>query len=128
MEKLVLYAIGNSGKFNYFIFKKDKRLLEVLDKIFNKVFERYLQLYGDDIEQLRGRDVFRLKDMHDPININGRGHRIDIFYGDKRVYVSVICEDEDRVFINELLEEYAEMPEPKKLKKIKKKKNGKKRN
>ena len=127
---MVLKGIGNYQNFNYYIFKKDKKLLETLDGLFKKVFDMYTELSYDEIEDKR-TDIFKLKDKHHS-DMSNKGAGITIFYGDKEIYLTIICNNSMRLKFNEALGKIAEMPKPKKLReKIvwgnKKRKNGKKK-
>ena len=128
MGKLVLYAIGNSEKFSYFIFRKDEKLLESLDSNLRKIFTLYTSLVYENYEEndQKKNNIFKLNDTHWSVDLGNGWKRLDIFFGAKRVYVTLFCNEKEREKFNNLLEEFTEMPEPKKLKKLKKRKNGKK--
>lgn len=114
MKKLVLLGIGNYQNFNYYIFKKDKMLLKTLDGLFKKVFDMRTHLSYDEIEENK-IDIFKLKDKHHSDISTKVG--INIFYGDKEIYLTIICNNAMRLKFNNTIEKITKMPRPKKLKK-----------
>lgn len=113
MKKLVLLGIGNYQNFNYYIFKKDRMLLKTLDGLFKKVFDMYTHLSYNEMDEKK-IDIFKLKDKHHS-DISGKGVGITIFYGDKEIYLTIICNNAMRLKFNEAIEKITKMPKLKKL-------------
>ncbi len=122
MKKLKLFAIGNEENFNYYIFEKKKGVLETLAKVFSKVFNLELMLYDiDNMEngkcKSRKRNIKNIKDYHESLgSISGKS-RIDIFYGSKKIFVSIYCSEKLRLKFNEELAKISFMPKIGKIKK-----------
>lgn len=112
-----MYSIGNSEKFNYYILKKDKDLLKDLDKLF-KDLNIFSNFSVDEKKDKKGevklypRNIFKLRDIHE--GFEGGNKRVDIFYGSKRIYLTLICNQELRKKFNEELSKITKMVKPKK--------------
>lgn len=120
MKKIKLHAIGNDENFNYYIFDKKNEVIVVLNKLFNKIFKSGLQSYID-YEDKKGnwskkkRNFEEEKESHESVGLINR--RIDIFYGDKKIFIAIHCQQKLRLKFNEELAKISTMPEPKKEKK-----------
>ncbi|MDP2925070.1 MAG: hypothetical protein Q8N99_01735 [Nanoarchaeota archaeon] len=104
MKKLRLKSIGNSDQFNFYIFEKNKDFFKIIIQLFTEVFggNDYLGLEsGENIQKL---DIFKLKDKHE--SLNGVDYRVDIFYGEKVVYMTLIISLKLRKKFNKRLEKY----------------------
>ena len=116
MTKIKLYSIGNEGNFSYYIFDKKQEVLDVLNKIFLIDFNLKLGLthwsYSDERKKI---NIEKYIDIHETICSNG-GIRIDVFYGDKKMFITINCSEEDKLRFNEELFKIVEMPKPKKFK------------
>ena len=118
-RKLKLYSIGNEGDFNYYSFDKTQKVVEALSKSFKDIFDLYLDLresYEDKNGNLNYRKIYfkNLSDVHDSLGGYDGKARIDIFYGDKKIFVTINCSAKFRLKFNEELFKYFDMPKPKK--------------
>ena len=117
MKKIKLHAIGNDGDFNYYIFDKKNEVIIILNKLFNKIFKSGLQFYID-YENKKGnwsekeRNFEKERDSHESVGLINK--RIDVFYGDKKIFVAINCSEKLRLKFNEELAKISTMPEPKK--------------
>ncbi len=120
-NKIKLHAIGNEGNFNYYIFDKKKVVVETLSKILTKILDLKINLYNPDNN--KKINIEKHKDFHENL-----GHRIrinsrsDIFYGDKKMFITIHCSQKLRLKFNEELFKIVKMPKPSKIKKIKRNK------
>jgi hypothetical protein len=102
-KKSKIYATGNEtleGKFNlsYYIFEKDTKFLDWLGKLLVEVFEvengeniaKFIQISeGEESEQtIYIKDINKMVDIKETY-ANKKGDRVDLFYGLKRVYVTL---------------------------------------
>jgi len=95
--KKKIYATGNEtikGEYNvsYYIFEKDKEFLDWLDELLKKVFNDYYGIkakYIVDVEKNVNyeKDIDKMIDVHEKYEKDG--DRVDVFYGDKRVYATL---------------------------------------
>ena len=121
MKKIKIYAIDNDGNFNYYIFDKKKEIHKILDKLFDKIFciRWYLieGRFGDmDVRELIKINIKKNKDFHQRlVNAKEKNSRIDIFYGDKRIFIIIHCSVELKDKFNKELFKIAIMPKPKKI-------------
>lgn len=123
MKKVKLYGIGNEGNFNYYEFDKNKEVHKILRGIFLKEFDIDWPLkrerFGDnDKKEIMKVDILKNKDMHE--TMSKEGVRIDIFYGDKKMFLTIHCSPELRLKFNEGLFNIAIMLKPKKFKPLEK--------
>ena len=123
VKKLKLRAIGNYGNFNFYIFDKKQDVAEVLSKIFKNVlgiFWRFNEEYKDKKEKWRTKkiNIEKHKDFHEKV-CSGKRNRIDIFYGDKKMFIVIYSNEELRLKFNEELGKISFMPKPVKIKKKK---------
>jgi len=125
--KIKLYEIGNDGNFNWYAFDKKQQVAEYLSMILNKLFHTYWG-FQEEYQNKKKKWITRIiniekyKDYHQTVDSNKK-IRVDIFYSDKKMFLTINCSQEDRLKFNEELFKIAEMP---KLKKIKSKKKTKK--
>jgi len=108
MTKIKLYAIGNEENFNYYIFDKKQKVAESLSMILHKVLGVYLEF--NNPENTKKVNIEKYKDYHE--RDRAGKIRVDIFYGDKKMFVTINCSEEDRLRFNEELFKIAEMPKP----------------
>jgi len=117
MKKIKLYGIGNWNNFNYYIFDKKQEIIELLAKTFCEVFNLGLSL-GDEYKDKNGRWYYRkisfekMKDKHESIGLTSNKNKIDIFFGEKKIFVTIICSAKLRQKFNEKLEKISKMPRP----------------
>ena len=121
MKKIKLYSIGNEGNFNYYIFDKKEEVIEELGKTLREIFGIYIsshESYEDKKGKWKERKINfeRRRDFHEVIGykINNKP-RVDMFYGSKKIFVTIICSQKERLKFNEELEKVSLMPKPKKL-------------
>jgi len=118
-KNLKLYSIGNDGNFNYYIFDKRQNVMESLSKIFFSILKLGWDLY-EEYEDENGKWIHKkryiknYKDFHERINKIGFENRIDIFYGDKKMFITLHCSNNLRLKFNEELFKLFDMPKPKK--------------
>ncbi len=117
--KIKLYGIGNEGNFNHYEFDKKQQIAESLAMILNKLFGVYWEFHEEYQNKkkkfvTRTINIEKYKDYHGVIN--SRNPRMDIFYGDKKMFITLNCSEKDRLRFNEELFKIAEMPKPKKRK------------
>ena len=116
-KKFTLHAIGNMQKFNYYIFDKKQEVIEKIKKSFSDVSGIYLSLY-EEYKDKKGEwknkkvNFEKIKDEHEglPGNVNTRA---DLFFGDKKIFLTLVCSDKDRLKFNEQLFKFFNMPKPK---------------
>ena len=127
MTKLVLHSIGNEDSFSYYVFDKKQEVARKLSYIFYNAFKADYELEEDYDEKkdevvVMGRNIEKYKDVHENVSsVHTFGSRIDIFYGDKKMFVTVLCSQKLRVKFNEELLKHFVMSKPVKLKKNEKK-------
>lgn len=119
-KKIKLYSIGNDEKFNYYTFDKKEEVMETLAKLFRDFFETFWEL--DNVKKNKRREysskkvnIEKFKDIHWGER-GKKGSRVDVFFGDKLMFVSVHCSEKLRLKFNEKLLEISVMPKPKKIK------------
>jgi hypothetical protein len=118
MKKIKLVGIGNQDKYNFYIFEKKQEVVEALSKILSEIFQRDIDLYSSEHQNKKGKWIAgkkinfeRKKDEH--INLDVEEPRIDIFFGDKKFFVSIICSQKLREKFNEELGKITFMDKPK---------------
>jgi len=124
MKKIKLYSIGNDGKFNYYIFDKKNEIVKILFDIFSKVLQVNFYLeeeYHDKKERWKFKKINFEKyiDIHTASWSENGAQRIDLFFGKKKIFVSIQCDNNLRLKFNKELFKIATMSKPKKNKKIK---------
>lgn len=113
-KKLKLYGIGNTDKFNYYEFDKKYIVLKALEKIFRKVFKIQIILYNEKQDRYgkwHSEKINLKKNIDTHYGYENGKVRIDIFYGIKKMFVTIICSQKLRTKFNEALGEVSEMPE-----------------
>jgi hypothetical protein len=102
-----IYATGNEnikGEWNvsYYIFEKDDSFLDWLGKVLSKILEiedgeevaKYIinrkdSKEGDwEEEEVYSKEISKMGDVHEKYE-SKNGSRIDVFYGDKRIYLTL---------------------------------------
>ena len=102
-KKAKIYATGNEtieGRFNisYYVLEKDSNFLDWLGKLLVEVFEiengeniaKFIQIEDDEeCEQITHiKDITKMIDVREAYS-NKMGDRVDLFYGLKRIYVTL---------------------------------------
>lgn len=59
------------------------------------------------------KEFEKKKDIHKSIFGRGQEERLDIFYGDKKMFITIYCSQKKRLKFNEELFKIAEMPKSK---------------
>ena len=94
MEKIRIYGLGNEGEFNYYILEKRKGFFEIFYKLFDEVFNVEMIDYKE-LQDKKGkwiqkkRNIEDYKDVHE--SVNRSSPRIDIFYGNKKIFLTIVC-------------------------------------
>jgi hypothetical protein len=124
MTKIKLHEMGNAGNFNWYVFDKEQQVAEYLAMILGTIFNTIWEF--DSLEKSKNGEylskkinIEKYKDYHETIGSNKKG-RLDVFYGDKKMFITINCSQKERLKFNEELFKIAEMPKPTKTKKIKK--------
>lgn len=100
MDKIVIYATGNerlTGDFNvsYYVVEKRKGFLTWLGTLLEEVLEikdgkikalNYSKMLDDGGEEYVLKNVAEMKDVHE--HYGEGGNRVDLFYGEKRIFVT----------------------------------------
>lgn len=108
--KIKLYGTGNYEDFNFYIFDKENSVAEILSKIFSNILNNEWNRYNEDTN--KKENIERYKDIHENLGFGGK-NRIDIFYGNKKMFVTLHCSKELRLKFNTALFKIAKMPKPK---------------
>ena len=116
-QKIVLHGIGNEGNFNFYIFDKKQIVAQNLSGLFYKILGLSWEFI--DIDTGKKRNIEKNKDIHESLSKVGGKSRVDIFYGNKKMFISVNCTEKLRIKFNEELFKIAKMPKPKKIKILK---------
>jgi len=117
--KIKLYGMGNEEDFNHYEFDKKQKVAEYLSMILNRVFKISWEFH-EEYKNKKRKWVSRkisintYKDYHEVIS--SRNPRVDIFYGSKKMFMTINCSQKDRLKFNKELFKIAEMPKLKKLK------------
>jgi len=123
MKKIKLYCIGNSEYFNYYIFDKKQWVIEILSKIIFDIFKLNLDLHKEFFNKkhlVKKINFEKIKDEHESIDTMGKKNRGDIFYGDKKIFLTIHCSQKLRLKFNNELGRIGLMPKAKKFKPIEK--------
>ena len=123
-----LYGLGNLGNFNYYIFDKKQLVAKGLSEIFRRVFNITWDFVDFDGKKEKKINIEKYKDRH--CTISSKNVRVDVFYGSKRMFITIFCSLKLRAKFNDELEAICIMPKPRvsgSFFKEKKKKNAKKR-
>ena len=118
-DKIKIYGIGNDKEFNHYTFEKTKKAHRVLRRLFKEVFNiewcMEKEEHGDNDEPLiRIINIEEYKDFHEMLpsmNLIGQRPRIDIYYGGKRMYITILCPIDRRNEFNRKLNKEAEFIE-----------------
>jgi len=116
MNKLKLFSVGNWKDFNYYVFEKKNETIDVLAKLFVNVFELEMFLYSD-CEKTGSHEKINFEnriDVHE--GMVDDDSRVDIFYSDKKIFVTINCPEKLRLEFNQKLGEFFEMDEPSEVK------------
>ena len=114
MVKIILHAIGNDKNFNYYIFDKKQKVADVLSKIITGVFENYWDFIDGKIK----KNIEKLKDTHESFG-ECEDSRVDVFYGNKKMFLTINCDEKLRIKFNEELFKIAKIPKYEHSKNIK---------
>ncbi len=123
VKKIKLHSIGNQENFNFYIFDKKKEVFNILNDILNKIDAKFYD-YDQNNENINMEKISmeKMKDVHWSTTAIGRKSRVDIYFGDKKMFLVINCPQDTRLKFNEELFKIAEMPGSKKIKKTKHKK------
>jgi len=124
-KKATIFGIGNSGDFNYIIIQKHKGMNAWLSYFLKEAFgEHYptaIYTFEKGKHDYKKRKAENLKDYHETltrshkhINKKVKRPRIDIFYGDKTIFITLICNKRKRKKFTEVLEKISRFHMPKK--------------
>lgn len=119
-KKTILHGLGNQGNYNFYIFDKENEVYFYLTRTFGTLFKLYFQAYDEKNKEI---NIKKYSDFH--VSTGGYSEsksRIDIFFGKKKMFVTIHCSPKLRIKFNEELFKIAKMPRPKPIKKIKHKK------
>ena len=98
MIKLPLYGIGTEGDFTYLLVKKHPQILQWLAILLEDVFgipKAHVMIQDEDPDHgIVERTTKELVDLHD--SFHAEKSRIDVFYGNEKVFITVICSAELR--------------------------------
>ena len=95
MFKTKIVGIGNRGKYNYLIVNKSKDFFQWLNDFLYKSFGVHDVSYYEDYKNKKGewvskkRRINSCKDLHESYNSNGV--QVSVFYGNKKVFISIYC-------------------------------------
>ena len=112
-NKILLYEIGNEGNFNFYVFNKRKKVYSLLAKILYDVLKIPLEIYNGNNKKI---NVFKYKDFHQRISSIEHRSMADIFYGDKRIFLTINCSPTLRLKFNQELFKIVKMFKSQKIK------------
>ena len=117
MKKIILHEIGNQGNFNYYVFDKKQSVAENLSIVFYRIFEIDWEFWELDtkIPQEKKINITKFTDIHQSLT-RKNDLIVDVFYGNKKIYITIICPENLRLKFNEELGKISVMPKPKKIK------------
>lgn len=105
MKKPKLLSIGNDGPFNYIIISKEDDffdwLIELLDYYIKKDSSLKYEIKYMDNEMPVEKNIKAIEDHHETFRL--KSLRIDIFYGDKKIFITFITNSKNRAIINNKL-------------------------
>ena len=123
VNKIKLYSMGNNKRFNYYVFDKNQKVIEKLIGIFSEILGVDFNLY-ESYKNKKGKlinekiDYNKIKDIHVPQDSHSYDNvRVDVFYGDKRFFVTINCTEKLRLEFNKELSKISIMPKPEKINK-----------
>jgi len=107
MSKPKIFATGNEiikGKFNisYYVIEKDKNFLNWLGSLLDNVLEvsngehkaKFITKESQDKYEVYAKEINKMIDIHE--HYENKGNRVDLFYGNKRVYLTFRKSEETR--------------------------------
>jgi len=117
MVKIKLYGIGNDGDFNFYIFDKKQEVAKKISQLFKEVFNipwSFIEEEEKNGEWVQEKiNIENKKDVHQRLSRTVPKEpvsRIDIFYGDKKMFITINCKEKERREFNKSLTKIAEMP------------------
>ena len=124
VRKIKLHAIGNDGNFNYYILDKKQEAAKVLFNLFFDVLNIDWSLYERNNKPTsnKGINIEKFKDHNINLFSSGKKNnvRANIFFGDKKMFLVILCSQKLRLKFNEELGKVSIMPEYKHKKDVKK--------
>lgn len=113
-KKIRLYGLGNEANFNYYIFDKKNNVYYLLVKILRDIFGLYLETYDENNKEI---NIERYKDLYKGrvVHVDYKS-RVDIFYGNKKMFIVLHCPPKLRLKFNAELFKIAKMSKQAKLK------------
>lgn len=115
MNKIKIHGIGNQKEFNYYIFDKKQKVAEKIADIIKQIFELTWR-FEESYERGKGNwvtkkiNIEKNKDIHESIFGRGEEERLDIFYGDKKMFITIYCSQKKRLKFNEELFKIGNFP------------------
>ena len=117
-KKITLHSIGNQDNLNFYVFDKKQKVAEILDEILGEILD--MEILHGCLSKDKKINIEKYSDIHQSdFSKNGR---IDVFFGNKKMFVTIHCSEKLRLKFNEALFKYTKMPKPIKIKKKKFKK------
>lgn len=122
-KKFMLYGIGNEGKFNHYTFEKTEKAKNVLRQIFDNAlgvnWSNAKEVENEDGSyEMVKIDITKNIDFHEVLRVKNNpvvgSPRVDVFYGDKRMFITIHCSLEKRKEIHEVIKKEFVMPDPSK--------------
>ena len=119
MEKIKLYNVGNSGKYCFYTFDKTQKVHKILSEIFHEIFDIHWPTTKtvDETENTKEvpTNISKYEDFHETLQLTTNEFdtkkRIDVFYGKKRMFITIHCSQKLRKQFNEKLKEISEFPD-----------------
>lgn len=101
MKKPKLYSIGNNEKYNYYILENKKGDFHELIRNINNIFQT----------KITSNNKNSKKDSH--LKSISKKNKINVFTGNKKIFLSILCEKKLRREFNDYLFKKYEMQNPK---------------
>jgi len=102
IKKMTVLGMGNQGKYNYFIVKKEKGFLEWLSKVYSEgaMEVAYDVMLYEDVEiggktKSKKRNVVKIYDLHETYPTSETG-RLDVFYGKEKIFLTLYASGSER--------------------------------
>jgi len=119
MKKLKLFGIGNCEDFNYYVIEKSQEAIEKLSKIISATLGKKLDIYHDPEEEKdykwKKRNFEKIKDVHEVLDFGPDSkNMVNIFYGDKKIFLTIHCSQKTREKFNKALGKISKMSYPQK--------------
>jgi len=121
MKKIIIFGIGNEKEFNHYTIEKTKQSHKILKNLFKSVFKiewplEEERLGDNDVPEIKKIDIGKNKDFHEIIGgwKNIGDDRVDVFYGDKKMFITLNCSLNKRKEFHKKLEKVARIIKPKK--------------